>query len=134
MKVSTYKFSHLLSLLLLGVFVFGYSSCTYDAVLEPEDPPITGDVSFAQDILPIFNQSCNNSGCHNTGGTPPDLTPGKAYDALKAGNYIDLNAPENSELYLWMRGQRALPMPLSGPNSLYNATVLAWIKQGALNN
>lgn len=110
------------------------ASCYYDATLEPLTPEVTTDVSFANDILPIFNQSCNTSGCHNAGGTRPDLSPANAYNALTGGNYINLAAPEQSNLYKWMRGQGGLPMPLSGPNAAYNATVLAWIKQGAKNN
>jgi hypothetical protein len=118
--------------LILSFFLtFLATSCYYDAVLEPE---ISGDVSFSADIIPIFNASCNFAGCHNSGGIPPDLSPGNAFNALNAGNYINVSSPEDSELYRWMRGERAQPMPLSGPNATYNATVLAWIKQGALNN
>jgi hypothetical protein len=118
---------------LLASFFLAFliTSCYYDTVLAPE---ISGPVSFSQDIIPIFNQSCNMAGCHNAGGTPPDLSPAGAYNALVNGNYINAASPEASELYLWMRGERGLPMPLSGPNATYNATVLAWIRQGALNN
>ncbi|MBW6498476.1 MAG: hypothetical protein K0B09_08825 [Bacteroidales bacterium] len=116
------------------VFLLFLAGCYYDAYVMPDNPEITTDVSFSKDIIPIFNQSCNSSGCHNMGGTAPDLTPTNAYNALKSGNYINTSSPENSELYQWMNGQRSLPMPLSGPNQNYNAYVLAWIKQGALNN
>jgi hypothetical protein len=126
-----HKFFSLLS----GFFlVFMLAGCYYDATLEPLTPEVTSEISFSKDIVPIFNQSCNSSGCHNSGGVRPDLTPANAYNALNSGNYINIASPEDSELYRWMRGQRSLPMPLSGPNASYNATVLAWIKQGALNN
>lgn len=118
--------------LLVGIIVaLIVGSCYYDTVLEPE---VSGQVSFSGDIIPIFNASCNSAGCHNTGGIRPDLSPANAYNALINGGYINTSAPESSELYRWMRGERDLPMPLSGPNANYNATVLAWIKQGALNN
>jgi hypothetical protein len=116
------------------VFMLFCAGCYYDSYVMPEISEITTDVSFSKDIIPIFNQSCNSAGCHNMGGIPPDLSPTNAYNALKSGNYINASSAENSELYQWMIGQRALPMPLSGPNQNYNAYVLAWIKQGALNN
>lgn len=95
---------------------------------------ITRPVSFVQDIVPIFNTACNGSGCHSAGGVAPDLSAANAYTALTGGNYVNTTNPQNSELYQWMTGKRAAPMPLSGPNKDYNALVLAWIKQGAQNN
>lgn len=91
-------------------------------------------VTFAGDIVPLFNKSCNGSGCHAAGGVAPNLTSAGAYLSLTSGNYINKANPENSELYQWMTGKRSTPMPLSGPNKDYNALVLTWIKQGALNN
>lgn len=107
------------------------AQCTYDVSLGPV---VTDEVSFSNDIIPIFNQSCNSAGCHNTGGVKPDLTAANAYQALNSGGYINTSSPDKSELYLWMKGEKRLPMPLSGPNANYNATVLAWISQGAQNN
>lgn len=117
-----------------AILVFALTACYYDAVLEPLTPEITDEVSFANDIIPIFNKSCNTSGCHNTGGIKPDLTASKAFNALTTGNYINATSPEDSELYQWIRGKRSTPMPLSGPDASINAAVLAWIKQGAKNN
>jgi hypothetical protein len=121
----------LYSLLLIAI---GMNSCNYDQYLPPEEPVVVDTIGFASDILPIFNSKCNTSGCHNTGGIPPDLSPVNAYRALIDGGYIDVAVPDNSELLEWMRGNRKLSMPLSGPVPEDNATVLAWIKQGALNN
>lgn len=120
-------------LVLLSGFGLIYS-CSYDQIL-PSGPDIDGlgTLSFNDDIKPIFNLSCNTSGCHD-GSVIPDLRSDNAFEALTAGNYLDVDAPENSELYQWMLGTRSLPMPLSGPNPDYNNKVLAWITQGALNN
>jgi hypothetical protein len=95
---------------------------------------VTRPVSFAADIIPIFNASCNNSGCHSKGGKAPDLSPNSAYNSLTVGNYVNINAPESSVLYLWMTGKKSTPMPPNGINKDNNALVLAWIKQGAQNN
>lgn len=110
------------------------SSCYYDEVLPVTTKVITEDVSFSGDIIPIFNSSCNFVGCHNTGGEDPDLTAANAYNELAVKNLINKGNPEASELYQWMVGNRSLPMPISGSNPEYNALVLAWIQQGALDN
>jgi hypothetical protein len=119
---------------LFVVLLFTVKGCYYDQVI-PVDAPVgdVGEVLFSKDILPIFNASCNSSGCHN-GSVAPDLRPDKAYNALMSGNYINKADPDKSELILWMKGNKGLPMPLSGPDATYNAKVLAWIKQGALDN
>jgi hypothetical protein len=122
---------------LIAFMLVFLAGCYYDEVLPEPPPPVDNsgqEISFAQDIIPIFNQSCNDSGCHNNGGRAPDLSPENAFDALTNGGYIDTVAPENSELYLWMIGDKGAPMPISGSDASYNSTVLTWISQGALNN
>ena len=125
---------HLLQLIAIFASITLFTSCYYDQVV-PKEPDISdvGPMSFSNDIIPIFNASCNGAGCHN-GAVSPYLTPAAAYSSLMNGGYIDVNNASNSELYQWMAGNRTLPMPLSGPNSTYNTKVLAWIDQGALNN
>jgi hypothetical protein len=95
---------------------------------------ITRTVSFTSDIIPIFNSSCNTSGCHSTGSKLPDLTIVNAYTSLTNGGFINSSDPQTSELYLWMTGKKATPMPVGGINKDFNALILAWIKQGAQNN
>jgi hypothetical protein len=114
----------------VGVLI---ASCKYDEVL-PVEPNPGVVVSFSDDVVAIFNATCNVSGCHNGSGPDPDLRPTVAYEVLWNGSYIDTLTPENSELYLWMTGTRGLPMPLEGVNATYASTVLQWIEQGALDN
>ena len=120
------------------IYVFSLlTACYNDAVIPelPEDPgDIPKDVSFSGDLIPIFNADCNASGCHSSGGIDPDLTPDNAYNELISGDYINVDDPADSELYQWMKGNRSIPMPVSGSVASYNATVLAWITQGAENN
>lgn len=97
---------------------------------------VTAPVSYANDIQPIFTANCSTSGCHVAGGRSPDLSAEKAYNSLMNGSYIDVSAPENSNLYLWLTGKKTTPMPpgsATNPSNVNNL-VLAWIKQGALNN
>ncbi|HMT73060.1 MAG TPA: hypothetical protein PKA77_03265 [Chitinophagaceae bacterium] len=111
------------------------SGCYKDrTIVSDTGEEITRPVSFTNDIIPIFNKSCNGSGCHSTGGISPDLSAANAFLSLSGGGYFNTTNPQNSDLYLWMTGKKGTPMPLSGSDKDYNALVLAWIKQGALNN
>lgn len=103
---------------------------------NPDDELVNKEVSFVDDIIPVFSQTCSISGCHSSGGTNPDLTPGKAYNALTNGGYINLADPTNSKLYLRLSGKIAPAMPLNSTNnpSNINALVLTWITQKAENN
>jgi hypothetical protein len=119
---------------LAGFFLVLAAGCEYDEIPLPAEPDPGVVYSFSKDILPIFNQACNTAGCHTTGGNKPDLSPGNAYQSLIAGKYVDTAAPESSSLYLWMKGSKSIPMPLTGPNPGWNALVLNWITQGAKDN
>ncbi len=97
---------------------------------------VTKTVSLSKDITPIFNTNCSISGCHNSGGIKPVLTSDRVYNSLINDNYIDLNTPEKSDIYLWLTGKGSVPMPIGAANnpSNINQLILAWIKQGAQNN
>ena len=95
-------------------------------------------VSFQQDILPIFNQSCNIGGCHS-GSSPAgnlNLEPAVAYNELMASGsgYIDTIDPKFSLLYAQMNSV-SNPMPPTGKlDSCTIQLVLKWIEQKAKNN
>ncbi|MCB0551619.1 MAG: cytochrome c [Phaeodactylibacter sp.] len=116
----------------------GPSACTSEAgilVIEPPDIDTTVQVSFAEEIIPLFNQSCNFSGCHNTGGAAPDLTPANAYEALINGSYINTETPGDSELMQWLLGNGGRQvMPINGKDDEIVSKVLTWITQGAKDN
>lgn len=116
------------------MILLNIQACYYDDFLPADDSEAVGTVNFNTDLIPIFNTSCNLSGCHSTGGKKPNLSPSTAYTSLINGGYINKSAPENSLIYQWMKGLKGTPMPVSGSNATYNAKVLAWIKQGALND
>ena len=113
----------------LAVFLLLFTGCEYDYV-EPDNAPIVTKISFSGDVVPIFNNSCNFSGCHSAGAVPPDLTPGRAYESLFANNMVDSENPASSVLYSTMN---------SGSMKKYSTPdktkiILAWITQGALDN
>ncbi|NOR88551.1 MAG: hypothetical protein GQ527_13180 [Bacteroidales bacterium] len=119
----------LVVLLILSLVVF---SCTYEKIEITDELP--QNVSFQNDLIPLFNQSCNSIGCHNTGGIPPDLSVDNSYqDLTTIANMIDLESPENSTIYVRMIDTQS-PMPLSGVMNYESQQVLAWIKEGAQNN
>ena len=119
--------------IMLGFLIVLIDACKYDDILPPEpDPGIT--IYFSSDIVPIFNASCNGSSCHNGSGPSPDLRASVAYDNLWSAELIDTLAPDHSDLYLLMNGDKGLTMPPQGKQPGDVATVLQWIEQGAKNN
>ena len=115
--------------------LFLLTSCYKDkTVVSDTGAEITRPVTFANDIIPIFNKSCSLSGCHVNGGKAPDLSAANAWNSLKIGNYFNTADPANSVMMLWLTGKKSTQMPVGGMNKDINALVLAWIKQGANNN
>jgi hypothetical protein len=126
-----------LSLLAAVFLTIGFQSCyKVTTFMDETGTLVTGNVSFEKDIAPILNNTCAVSGCHSTGGIKPDFSTNSSYNSLNNGNYLNVNIPENSEVYLWLTGKRATTMPPNGPvnPSNLNQLILAWVKQGAINN
>jgi hypothetical protein len=125
------KVRHLAGRLLCALALVGWSlsSCTYHTNdYDPLDVP--DDVSFEQDIIPIFEESCNTAGCHS-GTIPPDLRPEYAYNSLWLGEYIIPGEPaENTPLYQSIDGGTMT----SYATDLERAYIEKWINEGAENN
>jgi hypothetical protein len=116
------------------ILMLSLTGCYYDEVVEQVIPP-NNDVSFANDIQPIFNSNCVS--CHPT-IAEPDLTAGNSYNALinLPGSIVPFDA-EASELMEMLRHDPTSdnPMPPQGPMATININLVeAWINQGALNN
>jgi hypothetical protein len=62
------------------------------------------------------------------------LSADKAFLSLTTSDYLDINNPENSELYGFVSGKITPAMPIGGADPAISAMILAWIKQGAQNN
>jgi len=111
------------------------ASCQYKFIVEPEpEPPNPEDtVSFSLQVAPIFNDNNNCTGCHNTGGTAPDLTTDNAYDQIISMNLVDVDNPSQSPLYIYPNPDE--PMHAwKKYTKAQAATVLLWIEEGAKNN
>lgn len=118
--------------ILLGACVILFA-CEAEKLEPVEIGELPTNVSFKDSIMPIFDISCNTSGCHNNGGIPPDLSHANAYNSLVYGNYVNTEVPEESGVYLRMIDD-ARPMPPEGINLKDAAYVLGWITEGAEDN
>lgn len=123
-----------------AVASFLVSACVYDFVAPVQAPPLNGGggngeetVSFASDIIPVFESKC--ASCHRAGGakSTPDLTAEKAYTSVYTSTYINLENPEESLIYNHIR-----PDTDTHTQRKYTAAeaqlVLTWIQEGAQNN
>ena len=116
---------------ILAAIVFA-TSCQYKFIVEPvPEPPDPSDtIYYSQEIEPIYStQGC--TGCHNTGGTAPDLTEGNSYNSITSMGLVDEGDPVASKIYYY-------PLPdgnhFAKYTSAQGALILGWIEQGANNN
>jgi len=115
------------SLTLLGIltFIAWITSCTHNANIS--DLP---EICFEGEVLPIFQNSCAISGCHDG--------QGRGDSHLILNNYADIVAgvtpgnPKSSRIYqaIIAKGGEG-QMPPAQPLSLDNRTIIrVWIEQG----
>lgn len=111
------------------------ASCSYKYV-EPETGPIIDpneSVSFASQVVTIFNDNSKCTTCHKTGGQKPDLTIANAYNQITTLGLINSADAGQSKIY-------SFPEPNSSIHSWKKYTnseaqiVLLWLNQGAKNN
>lgn len=118
-----------LFLLMAGVLFF--ASCEYEYIV-PEEVVLPDVVSFTDDIIPIFDSSCNTTGCHTAGHFAVDLTPDNAYSDLFAKNMIDVDNPADSPLYTKLIEVGGTHDGRSTPAQ--QQLILKWIEEGAEDN
>jgi len=116
--------------LILILFSLFISSCKYDFIIPVEVTPVTGPVSFATQVAPIFSTSSKCISCHKTGGQAPDLTTANAFASI-VPNLVNTTTPESSLIYTFPGGSSH---SWKGYTASESAIVLAWIQQGAKNN
>lgn len=114
--------------LILILFSLTLGSCKYDFIL-PEEVPQVNDVSFAEQVVPIFASKC--TACHKPGSTSPDLTADNAFAQIQS--HINTAAPAESKIYSY-------PAPTTNTHKQRKysageaAIILQWITEGAKNN
>jgi len=104
-----------------GAVIAGISSCRHSDDIESLD-----EICFESDILPIFQNSCATSGCHDGGEL--NLS---AYTGIRSG--VTPGNANKSEIYNAITNTWSLEMmPPDRPLSLENRTkIKLWIEQGA---
>lgn len=120
------------SVAVLSIFL---ASCEkeYYYTPAPADPNVP--ISFSSEIVPLFTANCMGSGCHNTGGISPILTPDKAYSELINNGFVaDSVVIANNPLYVSMTSLTN-PMPQDALLASDKVDkVKTWILQGYENN
>jgi mono/diheme cytochrome c family protein len=96
------------------------------------DPEVFTDVCFESEILPIFQNNCAVSGCHNQETAKEDLVL-DSYDNIIAGGITAGNAKKSLIYKAITRGVEIMPpgRKLSGQQI---ALIYSWIQGGALNS
>ena len=116
-------------IVLMCIVGFGVSSCTY-YTNDFDHVEILDSISFELNVIPIFEASCNDAGCHS-GAIPPDLQRDVAYNNLIFGGYVtDTTAAENNTLYQKIDGGSMTVYA----NNQDRANIKKWIEDGAKNN
>lgn len=124
--------TYITKILALPFILFAFASCEWQEMEPVTELP--ENVSFKVDVMPIFNESCNMSGCHPSGGIPPDLSEESGYQNLLSLDMVDTLAAEESILYKRMIDVQK-PMPTSGILSPSKTNlILIWIQEGARDN
>jgi hypothetical protein len=125
-----------LKTVLVGSLSLWCFSCYYDEIIEiaEENVPTPENISFKNEIQPLFNESCIQ--CH--GGNlnlTPVLEGNVAYANLLNG-YVVVNDAEASTLYKSFLNIDGVPlMPPEGKLSDSKIRLVkGWIDQGALDN
>lgn len=127
-RLITYAFTGLM--LMVGMALTG---CYKDIIRpnlpkDPNAPP--QQVSFNDELKPLFNKSCTEIGCHVSGSHKPYLTEDVSYQQIVNGGYVNLALPKESILYKMINGDMSQYMPSEDNRQ----KVYDWIRNGAPNN
>ncbi len=118
---------------MLLALVIGFTSCYKDIIRpelvdDPEGPP--KQVSFANDLAPILENSCALAGCHVSGAHKPYLKANESYLQITGGGFINTGVPKQSILYKEVYGDMSQYLP----SAANRQKVYDWIRNGAPNN
>ena len=122
---------NLYKLLVLSGMALFLGSCYYDTYPEEEELPLPEEISYSEDIQPLWDRDCVQ--CHPP--SPPNLQAASSYNSLLNGYVVPGNA-EGSRLYQSLLGTNGVSlMPPGGRWSINDINkVKKWIDDGAENN
>jgi hypothetical protein len=115
----------------------GSYSCYYDEVVpeaEIPDIPTDQEISFSEDIEPLFSRSGKEcTACHNGAIQVPDLRVGNAYNALVPA-FVTAGDAEGSVFFQRLPGNNH-PFDVGFTLSTAEIAIIkSWIDRGAGNN
>ncbi len=111
------------AILVCGAAALAITSCTKDKAANPAAIVDCSKVTFSGDIMPIMQNSCNTTGCHNAGGAAP--MPLTSYSEIKI--YVDNGMIADRVL---VKGD----MPPGGLPEDQKKKIKCWIENGAPDN
>jgi hypothetical protein len=114
-----------LTLIMTVTIISWITSCTHDAKIS--DFP---EICFVRDVLPIFQNNCAITNCHDGGGRESHMALNNYTNIIQ---HIVPGNPISSSLYQTIiAGVGENKMPPDQPLSLDNRTIIRiWIQQGA---
>jgi hypothetical protein len=122
----------LLTLLSVGIVV-ALAGCYKDIIKpelasDPDGPP--QQVSYKNELAPLFNTSCALAGCHVSGAHKPYLAADISYQQVVNGGFVNIDFPKESILYKMVNSEMAQYIPSASDKQ----KVYDWIRNGAPNN
>ena len=111
----------------------GLASCYKDIIKPdlPEDPNAPPQqVSYKNELAPLFASSCTDVGCHVSGAHHPYMTLDVSYQEIVNGGFVNTAFPKQSILYQQIYGDMGVHIP----STLDRQKVYDWIRNGAPNN
>ena len=129
---------NLINLIILIAFLIIITFACDDTGIN-EIPLPDENVSYSEHIQPIFNNHCNNTGCHNSADAAGDIRL-TSYGELFASPFMVIPfAPDESTLYLSVSGQTVniMPPPYGNTFPLNDNQIngiRVWILEGAEAN
>ena len=118
---------------LILTFGIGLSGCYKDVIkpdlpVDPNAPP--KQVSYNNELKPLFASKCSDAGCHVSGSRKPYLTPDVSYLQIINGGFVNTALPKQSIMYKMINGE----MQQYIPSAADRQKVYDWIRNGAPNN
>ena len=118
---------------LILTFGIGLSGCYKDVIkpdlpVDPNAPP--KQVSFSNELKPLFAAKCTDAGCHVSGAHKPYLTADVSYAQIVNGGFVNLLLPKQSRMYIMINGE----MQQYISSATDRQKVYDWIRNGAPNN
>ncbi|HZL10952.1 MAG TPA: c-type cytochrome domain-containing protein [Prolixibacteraceae bacterium] len=123
MKMTRFGFISALLIFGLGSLLFLVNSCKHDGIPADQFPA----VNFNEQILPIFQNSCGTSGCHDSRGEAGYVFTDYAniMKAITAGN------ADKSKAYKAITSTFQLMPPDNALPIEKRTLIRLWIEQGA---